>query len=144
LDDPNILPAINATLNAASAFLLAVGRVLIARKRIDAHRNTMIAAFTTSSIFLISYLYYHFAILHGAPTRFAGTGILRTFYFTLLSTHTVLATVMVPMIVVTLARGLRRNDVSHRKIARWTYPIWMYVSVTGVVIYFMLYHWPTS
>jgi uncharacterized membrane protein YozB (DUF420 family) len=101
----------------------------------------MIAAFTTSTVFLLSYLYYHFAVRHGVPTRFPGTGIFRTMYFLLLGTHTVLAALMVPMILVTLSRGLKRNDTAHRRIARWTFPVWMYVSVTGVVIYFMLYHW---
>jgi uncharacterized membrane protein YozB (DUF420 family) len=141
LDDPSIFPAINATLNATSAVLLAIGRILIGRRQIAAHRRTMIAAFTTSTVFLLSYLYYHFAVRHGVPTRFPGTGIFRTMYFLLLGTHTVLAALMVPMILVTVSRGLKRNDTAHRRIARWTFPVWMYVSVTGVVIYFMLYHW---
>jgi uncharacterized membrane protein YozB (DUF420 family) len=133
------LPTINAILNGSAAVLLGIGRVLIGQRRIKAHRNVMIAAFSTSTLFLVSYLYYHFAIRHGQPTRFPGVGAERTFYFVLLGTHTFLAAVMVPMILMTLARGLRRNDAAHRRIARWTYPIWMYVSVTGVIIYFMLY-----
>lgn len=141
MDSTNIFPAINASLNGASAVLLALGRIYIGRKQISSHRNLMIAAFTTSSLFLLCYLYYHFAIRHGAPTRFHGEGVFRVFYFVLLTTHTILATAMVPMILVTLRRGLKRNDAAHRRISRWTYPIWMYVSVTGVVIYFMLYHW---
>jgi uncharacterized membrane protein YozB (DUF420 family) len=134
-----LFPTINALLNGTSAVLLGVGRVLIGQKRINAHRNAMIAAFCTSTIFLVSYLYYHFAIRHGVPTRFPGTGNWRTFYLVLLGTHTVLATVMVPMILATLVRGLRRNDAAHQRLARWTYPIWMYVSITGVIIYLMLY-----
>jgi putative membrane protein len=133
------LPTLNAILNATAALLLGYGRVLIGQRRIAAHRNAMIAAFCTSALFLVSYLYYHFAVRHGQPTRFPGVGAARTFYFALLGTHTVLAAAMVPMILMTLSRGLKRNDAAHRRIARWTYPIWMYVSVTGVVIYLMLY-----
>jgi uncharacterized membrane protein YozB (DUF420 family) len=133
------LPTINAVLNGSAAVLLGIGRVLIGKGRVNGHRNVMIAAFSTSTLFLVSYLYYHFAIRHGQPTRFPGVGAARTFYFVLLGTHTFLAAVMVPMILMTLARGLKRNDAAHRRIARWTYPIWMYVSVTGVIIYFMLY-----
>jgi putative membrane protein len=132
-------PTLNAVLNGSAAILLAVGRVLIGQRRVSAHRNVMIAAFSTSALFLVSYLYYHFAIRHGQPTRFPGVGMVRNFYFVLLGTHTVLAVLMVPMILMTLGRGLKRNDASHRSIARWTYPIWMYVSVTGVIIYLMLY-----
>ena len=132
-------PTLNAILNASAAILLGVGRVLIGQRRITAHRNVMIVAFCTSSLFLVSYLYYHFAIRHGQPTRFPGTGTARTFYYALLATHTLLAAVMVPMILMTLRRGLKRDDTAHRWIARWTYPIWMYVSVTGVIIYLMLY-----
>jgi uncharacterized membrane protein YozB (DUF420 family) len=132
-------PTLNAILNGSAAILLGIGRVLIANRRINAHRNVMIAAFCTSTLFLVSYLYYHFAIRHGQPTRFSGVGTARNFYFVLLGTHTFLAAVMVPMILMTLSRGLKRNDAAHRRIARWTYPIWMYVSVTGVIIYFMLY-----
>jgi putative membrane protein len=141
LDSTSVFPAINAGLNGACAVLLALGRIYIGRKQISTHRKLMIAAFTTSCAFLLSYLYYHFVIRQGMPTRFQGQGIFRTAYFVLLSTHTMLAAVMVPMILVTLRRGLQRNDATHRRIARWTYPIWMYVSVTGVVIYLMLYHW---
>jgi putative membrane protein len=132
-------PTLNAILNGSAAILLVVGRVLIGQRRINAHRNVMIGAFCTSALFLVSYLYYHFAVRHGQPTRFPGIGAARTFYFVLLGTHTTLAAVMVPMILMTLRRGLRRDDAAHRRIARWTYPIWMYVSVTGVIIYLMLY-----
>ncbi len=132
------LPALNATLNATSAILLLTGRTLIARRRIEAHRNVMIAALISSSAFLASYLYYHL-VLRAGVTHFRGTGFVRTFYFLLLGSHTILAVVIVPMILVTFWRGWKRQDMRHRAIARWTYPLWMYVSVTGVVIYWMLY-----
>jgi len=139
--DQNFYPALNATLNGTSAVLLLLGRYFIGQRRIAAHRATMITAFCTSTIFLASYLYYHFAIRHGQATRFPGQGIVRMLYFAILLTHTVLAAAIVPMILVTLRRGIRRDDYRHRTIARWTFPLWLYVSVTGVVIYFMLYHW---
>jgi uncharacterized membrane protein YozB (DUF420 family) len=135
------LPALNATLNGTSAILLFTGRTLIKRQRVEAHRNFMIAALISSSAFLTSYLYYHF-VVHTGVTRFRGTGIIRAFYFTLLGSHTILAAAIVPLIVITFWRGWRRQDVRHRAIARWTYPLWMYVSVTGVVIYLMLYKLP--
>jgi uncharacterized membrane protein YozB (DUF420 family) len=134
-------PLLNASLNAASAVLIGMGRYQIAKRRINAHRNLMIAAVCTSSLFLASYLYYHFAIRHGQPTRFPGTGLARTIYFTVLTSHTILAAAIVPMIFVTIRRGLRRDDSAHTRISRWTYPLWMYVSVTGVLIYLMLYRW---
>jgi len=134
-------PLLNASLNAASAVLIGVGRYQIAKRRINAHRNLMIAAVCTSSLFLASYLYYHFAIRHGQPTHFPGTGLARTIYFTVLTSHTILAAAIVPMIFVTIRRGLRRDDAAHTRISRWTYPLWMYVSVTGVLIYLMLYRW---
>ena len=99
----------------------------------------MIAAVCTSSLFLVSYLYFHFAIRHGQPTRFPGTGLVRWTYFAVLTSHTILAAAIVPMNILTLRRGLRRDDPAHTRIARWTYPLWMYVSVTGVLIYLMLY-----
>jgi putative membrane protein len=132
-----MFPAINATLNGTSAILLLVGRTFIARKKMEAHRRTMIAAFCTSTIFLACYLYYH---AHVGSVRFQGQGWARTVYFTILLTHTILAVVIVPLILVTLSRGLRGRFALHRVIARWTFPLWMYVSVTGVVIYAMLYH----
>ena len=141
METHSIFPALNATLNATSAALLITGRFLIAKRRIAWHRAIMISALVTSSLFLASYLYYHFAIRHGQPTRFPGTGWQRTAYFLVLGTHTVLAAVIVPMALVTLRRGLRRDDARHRLIARWTFPAWLYVSVTGVLIYFMLYRW---
>ncbi len=137
--NPAIFPVINATLNGTSAVLIAGGRAMIARKRVPAHHALMISAVGTSSLFLISYLYYHF-VLHGF-TPFRGQGWVRPAYFLLLGSHTLLAAAVVPMILVTLSRALRERFDRHRRIARWTYPIWQYVSVTGVLIYFMLYHW---
>jgi uncharacterized membrane protein YozB (DUF420 family) len=130
------LPALNATLNATAAVLLAVGWILIRRGRIAQHRAVMIAAFCTSVLFLISYLTYHAQI---GSKHFPGTGAVRIVYFTILLTHTVLAATIVPLVLITLSRGLKRRDARHRAIARWTMPLWMYVSVTGVVVYLMLY-----
>jgi uncharacterized membrane protein YozB (DUF420 family) len=130
------LPALNATLNATAAVLLAVGWILIRRGRIAQHRAVMIAAFCTSVLFLISYLTYHAQI---GSKHFPGTGAVRIVYFTILLTHTVLAATIVPLVLITLSRGLKRRDARHRAIARWTMPLWMYVSVTGVVVYVMLY-----
>lgn len=134
-------PAINASLNALSAIFIGAARYQIARRRIKAHRNLMLAAVCTSTLFLSSYLYYHFAVRHGQPMRFPGTGLARTIYLFVLTTHTILATAIVPMVFVSVRRGLRRDDAAHTRISRWTYPLWMYVSITGVVIYFMLYRW---
>ena len=130
------LPALNATLNAISAVLLSIGWVLIRARRIRQHRACMIAAFVTSSLFLISYLVYHAKI---GSKPFPGTGILRTVYFSILIPHVTLAAVVLPMAIVTLMRGLRRDDIRHRRLARWTLPIWLFVSVTGVIVYLMLY-----
>jgi putative membrane protein len=129
-------PTINASLNAATALLLMTGWLLIRRGRVAAHRACMIAAMTTAALFLASYLYYHF---HAGTTRFPGTGWPRTLYLGILLTHTVLAMAVVPMALVTFWRGLRRQDARHRALARWTFPVWLYVSVTGVVVYWMLY-----
>src|SRR5581483_5441305 len=131
-----IYPVIDAVLNGTSAVLLVVGRGFIVRGRMAAHRAVMIAALTSSSLFLISYLYYH---AHVGSVHFQGQGVWRTLYFTILTTHTILAAVIVPMVIITLSRALRERFDRHRKIARWTFPLWLYVSVTGVVIYFMLY-----
>jgi len=133
-----IFPPINATLNGTSAVLLITGRALIMRGRMAAHRTVMIAALITSSIFLTSYLYYHY---HVGSVHFAGQGFWRPVYFTILITHTILAAVIVPMIIVTLVRALSERYDRHRAIARWTFPLWLYVSVTGVIVYFMLYQW---
>ena len=130
------LPALNATLNATSAVLLTTGWILIRRGRIAQHRAVMIAAVCTSILFLISYLIYHAQV---GSVRFTKQGPIRAVYFTILLTHTVLAVAIVPMVLVTLTRGLRARYERHRRIARWTMPIWLYVSVTGVVVYLMLY-----
>jgi uncharacterized membrane protein YozB (DUF420 family) len=136
MTDYSIFPVINATLNGCSALLLVIGRVLIARKKIAAHRAVMLTAFGSSSLFLISYLYYH---AHVGSVHFQGTGWSRTLYYTILTSHTILAAVIVPMVLVTLTRALRQRYDRHRALARWTFPLWLYVSVTGVVIYLMLY-----
>ena len=139
--ETSILPAINASLNATSAVLIVIGRVLIGRKLVAQHRRVMIAAVATSALFLCSYLYYHFFVAAGVVTRFQGKGWAHILYFTILLTHTVLAVVVVPMVLVTLHRGLKERFDKHRRIARWTFPVWLYVSVTGVLVYFMLYRW---
>ncbi len=136
-NDYSIFPAINATLNGTSALLLLVGHNFIKRGRMAAHRALMIAAVLTSSLFLISYVYYH---AHVGSVRFQGRGWTRLVYFSILISHTTLAIAIVPLVIITLARALRGRFDRHRAIARWTYPLWLYVSVTGVVIYVMLYH----
>jgi putative membrane protein len=123
-------------LNAISAVLLTIGWFLIRARRISAHRRCMIAAFTTSSLFLVSYVVYH---AHVGSKPFPGTGVLRVVYFSILIPHIVLAAVVLPLAIVTLTRGLRRQDVRHRRLARWTLPVWLFVSVTGVLVYLMLY-----
>ncbi len=137
MNDYAILPAVNAALNGASAVLVATARAFIRRGRIAAHRGLMLGAVVTSSLFFASYVWYH---AHVGSVRFQGQGWSRPLYFTILTTHTLLAAAIVPLVVITLTLGLRRRDTRHRAIARWTYPIWLYVSITGVVIYFMLYH----
>ena len=132
-----IFPQINATLNGASAVLLLIGRNYIKHGRIAAHRAVMTAALISSSLFLTSYLYYHW---HVGSVHFQGQGWSRPVYFTILTSHTILAIVVVPMVILTLSRALRGRFDRHRAIARWTFPLWMYVSVTGVIVYFMLYH----
>lgn len=135
-----IFPAIDAALNGTSAVLLMTAHAMIKRGRITAHRALMLTAVGTSSLFLLSYLYYHGHILHWHPFHFQGHGWPRTLYFTILFSHTILAAAIVPLVIITLTFALRGSFQPHRAIARWTYPIWLYVSVTGVVIYFMLYH----
>jgi len=130
------LPAVNATLNGLSAILLATGFVCIKRKKVAAHRACMIAAFSTSVLFLICYLTYHFL---GGFTKFQNPAWFRGYYLTLLATHTILAVVIVPLILVTLHRAWKERFELHKKIARWTWPLWMYVSVTGVAVYLILY-----
>jgi uncharacterized membrane protein YozB (DUF420 family) len=128
--------ALNATLNGTSAVLLTCGYVAIRARKIAVHKALMIAAFLTSTAFLISYLLYHYRVGHVA---FQGQGWIRPVYFTLLLTHTVLAVVIVPMIIVTLRRAWLERFDKHRLIARWTLPLWLYVSVTGVIVYLMVY-----
>jgi uncharacterized membrane protein YozB (DUF420 family) len=132
-----IFPQINATLNGTTAILLLIGRKFIKHGRMAAHRAVMIAAFVLSMLFLTSYLYYHY---HVGSVRFQGQGWSRPLYFSILISHTTLAVVIVPMVIITLSRALRQRFDRHRAIARWTFPLWMYVSVTGVIVYFMLYH----
>lgn len=130
------LPALNATLNATCAILLLTGWILIKRGRRTMHRNVMIAAFCTSVVFLISYLTYHAQV---GSVRFTKQGPIRAVYFSILLTHTILAATIVPLVLVTLSRGLSAKYDRHRRIARWTLPLWLYVSVTGVIVYVMLY-----
>lgn len=136
----DFMPTLNAMLNATSGIFLVTGYFMIRRKRVAAHRACMIAALTASILFLISYVLYHIVFARGV-TRFQGTGFARTLYFTILLSHTILAVTIVPFVIVTLKRALGRDFARHRKVARWTFPMWAYVSVTGVLVYFMLYHW---
>ncbi len=131
-------PALNATLNGTSALLLVTGRYLISRGKIMAHRACMIAAVIASALFLGCYVYFH---VHVGNVVFLRQGLWRVVYLAILIPHVVLAMVIVPMVIVTLSRGLRARYDRHRAIARWTFPLWMYVSVTGVIVYFMLYQW---
>jgi putative membrane protein len=131
------LPAVDATLNATSAVLLACGFFFIRRKNIPAHRACMLSALATSVLFLACYLTYHY--FHGV-TRFPGHGFVRSFYLALLGSHTILAIVIVPLVLTTLYRAWRERFGLHRRIARWTLPLWLYVSVSGVAVYWMLYH----
>ncbi|HEX8847887.1 MAG TPA: DUF420 domain-containing protein [Pyrinomonadaceae bacterium] len=137
------LPHVNALLNTTSGLCLIIGYVMIRRRRrINAHRACMIAAFVASVVFLISYVLYHSLLayyLGQGPTKFQGVGFIRPVYFFILFTHTVLAIIIVPFVIITLRRGLKRQDEKHRRIARWTFPLWLYVSVTGVLVYLFLY-----
>ena len=130
------LPAVNATLNALSGILLLIGYALIRARRIEQHRRVMIAAFVTSSLFLVCYTIYHAQV---GSVRFTRQGFVRPLYFTILISHVTLAAAVLPLAVVTLSRGLKGRYSRHRTIARWTWPIWMYVSVTGVLVYVLLY-----
>ena len=134
-------PALNAVLNGSSAVLVTVGYVMIRGKRILAHKLCMLAATFTSAAFLVSYLIYHYRLYASGEgtVHFPGQGAARYAYLTMLTTHTILAAVIVPLVVVSLTRGLRGNFPAHRRIARWTLPLWTYVSVTGVLIYVVLY-----
>jgi putative membrane protein len=130
------LPAVNASLNAVSGVLLLIGYFLMRAGRIEQHRRFMLAAFAASSLFLICYLAYHAQV---GSVRFTRQGFVRPLYFTILITHVSLAAVVLPMAVLTLARGLKGRYSQHRRIARWTFPLWLYVSVTGVLVYILLY-----
>jgi len=130
------LPAINAALNGISAVLLVIAWILILNRRIDAHRRVMLAAFSTSSLFLICYVVYHAQV---GSVRFTRQGLVRPLYFAILITHVTLAAAVLPLAIVTLSRGLKARYDRHRAIARWTLPIWLYVSVTGVLFYVHLY-----
>jgi uncharacterized membrane protein YozB (DUF420 family) len=131
------LPALNAALNATSALLLVVGWWHVRHGRIGTHRRFMLSACLTSTLFLLSYVVYH---AQAGSRPFTGTGTARLVYFSILVPHVLLAAAVVPLAAITLVRGLRRRDVAHRRIARVTFPIWMFVSVTGVLVYLMLYH----
>lgn len=130
------LPAVNATLNGISAILLLIAYAFIRSGRIEQHRATMLAAFTTSSLFLVSYTVYHAQV---GSVPFTREGLVRPLYFTILATHVTLAALVLPLAIVTLTRGLKGRYLLHRRIARWTFPIWLYVSVTGVLVYVLLY-----
>jgi uncharacterized membrane protein YozB (DUF420 family) len=134
--DYNVFPVINASLNGASAVLITTGRMLIARRKVRLHRACMITAVITSSLFLTSYLFYH---AHVRSVHFPGQGWVRPVYFTILISHTLLAAAVVPLVLLSLNYGLRERFDRHRRISRWTFPVWLYVSVTGVVVYVMLY-----
>ena len=129
-------PALNATLNATSAILLTAGYRFIRRRQITAHKRCMLAAGATSALFLVSYLTYHYYV---GSMPFRGRGWVRPLYFTILISHTILAAAIVPLALITLFRAWKADFARHARLARWTWPIWMYVSVTGVIIYVMLY-----
>jgi len=132
----NDLPAVNAALNAIAASLLVYGYVLIRRREFEKHRRVMLAAFGVSALFLVSYVIYH---ANAGSRAFPGRGPIRVVYFTILISHIVLAAAILPLALITLSRALRRRFDRHVPIARWTLPIWLYVSVTGVIVYLMLY-----
>lgn len=135
--DATLLPHVNASLNGLGAALLVLGYVFVRQKKVTAHRVCMVGAFSLSILFLISYLTYHYQV---GSVRFQGTGSLRTVYLTILASHSLLAAIVPFLALITLWRALRERFDQHVRIARWTLPIWLYVSVTGVVVYWMLYH----
>jgi uncharacterized membrane protein YozB (DUF420 family) len=134
------LPALNAILNATSTVLLTLGFCFVRLRQLTAHKRCMLGAFATSALFLTSYLIYHYQVPPGS-VRFTGTGASRNLYYAILLTHIILAAVILPLALITLSRALKERFDQHRQIARWTLPLWLYVSVTGVVIYWMLYRW---
>ena len=133
-------PPLNASLNALSGVFLVIGYIHIRNKRIAQHRRFMLAACVSSLTFLACYITYH-TIRGGVVTKFTGTGAIRTLYLSILTSHTILAVVIVPLAIFTVINGLKMRVARHRRIAKWTFPLWMYVSVTGVLVYFFLYHW---
>lgn len=136
------LPALNAALNSLAAVLLVAGHVFVRRGRIDRHRLCMVAALAVSALFLVSYVVYH---IQAGSVRFTAGGWPRTAYYAILVTHVPLAAAILPLALITATRGLRGRIAAHVRIARWTWPLWLYVSVTGVLVYFMLYQWfPSS
>ncbi len=135
--DVSALPTVNAFLNGTSAVLLTVGYVFIRLKKVTAHKTCMVTAFGVSSLFLISYLIHHYRV---GSVLFGGTGFIRPVYFTLLISHIVLAACIVPLVLITIYRAWNEQFEKHMRIARWTLPLWLYVSVTGVIVYWMLYH----
>lgn len=136
---PEDLPAVNAVLNSLSALLVSTGYVAIKKSQVRLHKVCMLAAVAVSAIFLTSYLYYHFVVRGGEPTRFTGEGWLRLAYFAILLSHTMLAVAVAPLVLITVYLGLRDRIARHVRLARWTLPLWLYVSITGVVVYWMLY-----
>ena len=134
----SFLPTLNALLNFSSAVLLCCGFYFIKKKNRVLHRRCMLAALTVTALFLISYVTYHY---HVGSVKFQGQGFVRTAYFTILTSHTILAITIVPMVIITLRRALTSRFEKHRRLARWTLPLWLYVSLTGVLIYFFLYVW---
>ena len=134
------LPAVNASLNALSTVFLTLGYIFIKRQKQRAHRNCMIAAVITSAVCLFFYV-LHKILVRGVHTPFGGEGAIRTFYYVMLVSHILLAMAIVPLVLITMSRALKERWEHHKKIARWTWPIWMYVSITGVLVYLMLYHW---
>lgn len=141
--DVMMLPAVNASLNATATLFLVLGYVFIRQGNWQRHRVMMISAFWTSVVFLVGYVTYH-ALRGGVSTPFGGEGLIRPVYYTILITHVILAAIVPVLAIITLRRGLARRYDPHRRIARWTLPIWLYVSVTGVIVYFMLYQWYPS
>jgi putative membrane protein len=135
-----VFPPLNASLNALAGVFLVIAYLFIRRKQVVQHRRFMLAACATSILFLICYVTYH-TIQGGVVTRFAGEGIWRTVYLTILTSHTILAMTVLPLAIMSVIYGLRNRVAKHRRIARWTFPIWMYVSITGVLVYFFLYQW---
>lgn len=139
------LPLVNASLNALATVLLIVGFSLIKRGKRDAHRTVMLSAFAVSCVFLISYLTYHQGLHHYTGTHgksFSGTGAAKVVYLTILISHVILAAIVPVLAIITIVRGFKQDWVRHKRIAKITFPVWLYVSITGVIIYGMLYHWP--